>query len=428
MKKLILQLIIIFLLYSCSSTQRVAQLANKNLFSHKVTETSHIGISIFNPATGRYLYNHQAKKYFVPASNVKIVTCYAAMKYLGDSLKGIQYDEKQNLIIVEPTGDPTFLHPDFAFQPVYRLLEKQQHILINTENWSDQSLGSGWSWDDYNDAYMTEKSPMPVYGNMIHWRKSGPQGNVDSNTVADKAGLIACPSLFQDSLYQGQEIGRLTDTFDIIRNRGSNQFLLNPADKIFQSRKIPFVTNGIETTRKLLRDTIKTDIRTSFYTLDQRKIIYSQPTDSVLKIMMHQSDNFLAEQLLLMVSNEQLKTMNTERITDTLLQSALSDFPQKPRWADGSGLSRYNLFTPQDFVFLLNKMNNEFGINRLKGILPTSNEGTLKNYFLADSSSIYAKTGSLSGVVALSGYLYTKKISCYYFLYWLITIRRRQQK
>ena len=124
---------------------------------------------------------------------------------------------------------------------------------------------------------------------------------------------------------------------------------------------------------------------------------------------MHRSDNFFAGQLLLMVGNEVLGVMDDGQIIDTLLKTDLDDLPQKPRWVDGSGLSRYNLFTPQDFVFLLNKMKNEFGMERMKNILPTGNEGTLANYYKADSGFIYAKTGSMSGIVSLSGYIYTHK-------------------
>ena len=125
--------------------------------------------------------------------------------------------------------------------------------------------------------------------------------------------------------------------------------------------------------------------------------------------MMHNSDNFFAEQTLLMASNEHLGYMNDEAIIDTLLKTDLKDVPQQPRWVDGSGLSRYNLFTPQSFVYILNKMKNEFGLERLKVILPTGGQGTLKNYYTADSNFIYAKTGSMSNQVTLSGYLITKK-------------------
>ena len=125
--------------------------------------------------------------------------------------------------------------------------------------------------------------------------------------------------------------------------------------------------------------------------------------------MMHRSDNFFAEQSLLMVSNERLGVMNDAKIIDTILKTDFKDLPQKPRWADGSGLSRYNLFTPQDFVSILNKMKNEFGMERIKVIFPTGGEGTISSYYKTDSNYIFAKTGTLSGVVALSGFLYTKK-------------------
>ena len=48
-------------------------------------------------------------------------------------------------------------------------------------------------------------------------------------------------------------------------------------------------------------------------------------------------------------------------------------------------------------------------MERIKRVLPTGGEGTLKSYYIRDSNYVYAKTGTLSGVVALSGYLYTRK-------------------
>jgi D-alanyl-D-alanine carboxypeptidase/D-alanyl-D-alanine-endopeptidase (penicillin-binding protein 4) len=110
-----------------------------------------------------------------------------------------------------------------------------------------------------------------------------------------------------------------------------------------------------------------------------------------------------------MVSNHLMGIMNEAKIIDTLLKTDFIDLPQKPRWVDGSGLSRYNLFSPQDFVTILNKMANDFGMERLRQIFPTGGEGTMRNYFRADSNYIFAKTGTLSGVVSLSGLLYTRK-------------------
>ncbi len=137
-------------------------------------------------------------------------------------------------------------------------------------------------------------------------------------------------------------------------------------------------------------------------------LIYSQPSDSLYKITMHRSDNFFADQILLMVSNKHLGFMNDNRIIDTILKKELADLPQKPRWVDGSGLSRYNLFTPQSFVYILNKMKNEFGFERIKNILPTGGTGTLRNFYLTEAGTFFAKTGTLSNNVALSGFLLTQ--------------------
>ena len=78
----------LLILTSCSVTKQIAQSAKEDVLDAKALQTAHVGISIFDPSTNKYLYNYQGDKYFVPASNTKLPTCYAAMKYLGDSLVG----------------------------------------------------------------------------------------------------------------------------------------------------------------------------------------------------------------------------------------------------------------------------------------------------------------------------------------------------
>jgi len=148
--------------------------------------------------------------------------------------------------------------------------------------------------------------------------------------------------------------------------------------------------------------------------IDSNKIIrtfvlHSQPSDSLFTPMMKWSDNFFAEQTLLMASNEKLGYMSDRDVIDFLLTNDLKAIPQMPKWVDGSGLSRYNLFTPQSFVFVLNQLNNEFDFDRIKNILPTGGEGTLSSLYKTEAGFIFAKTGTLSNNCALSGYLITKK-------------------
>ena len=84
--------------------------------------------------------------------------------------------------------------------------------------------------------------------------------------------------------------------------------------------------------------------------------------------------------------------------------------PHPPRWVDGSGLSRYNLFTPESIVWLLRKMRSEYGENRIFGLLAQPGApGTLQGWSLnVPRPWLYAKTGTLSNNHNLSGYLKTR--------------------
>ncbi|MGZ8516327.1 MAG: D-alanyl-D-alanine carboxypeptidase/D-alanyl-D-alanine-endopeptidase [Chitinophagaceae bacterium] len=395
------------LLASCSVQKKIAKSANIDLLNVAALQTAHVGISIYEAATNKFWYDYQGDKYFVPASNTKIPTCYAAMKYLGDSLVGLKYvtlgKNNNKDIWVQATGDPTLLHPDFVKQPVIEFFKKDTAVLFTLATngqWKDNAYGSGWSWNDYDASYMAERSLFPVYGNVIRfYGKNDGINIIPANIEMGYSGIVAAsPFSLQKKKYS------------FSRARDKNLFLWQDTEGDLKYEEIPFITSEMKTI-ELLQDTVRGLKLTlsSNISLTNPKLIYSQPTDSLLKPMMHRSDNFFAEQSLLMVSNEVLGMMNDAKIIDTLLKTDLKDLPQRPGWVDGSGLSRYNLFTPQDFVFILNKMKNEFGMERIKTILPTGGEGTISNYYKTDSGFIYVKTGTLSGVVALSGFLYTKK-------------------
>src|SRR5829696_5295491 len=78
----------IILASSCSLQKQISRSATKYLLEDSALLTAHAGISIYEPASNKYWYNFQGDRYFIPASNIKLPTCYAAMKYLGDSLVG----------------------------------------------------------------------------------------------------------------------------------------------------------------------------------------------------------------------------------------------------------------------------------------------------------------------------------------------------
>ncbi len=385
--------------YSCTVNKQVSKAATTILLKDSAVATGHIGICIYEPATNKYWYNYNSSHYFIPASNTKLFTLYAGMKYLGDSLVGLRYQTQKmgTEIITEitPTGDPTLLLSEFKNQPVVDFLRGQKKIVINRLQYLNP-LGMGWAWDDYQETFMAPRSTFPMYGDVVRIKWN----NKDSLSIVPK--------------YFHKE-SEMTDTFDsgfnLIKKKGSNHLIFTSGDD--KSKSTTFESDLL-TGIKLLEDTLPNlDITYTngviINTDRKNRIIHSQPSDSLFKPMMHRSDNFFAEQTLLMASNEYLGYMSDAKIIDTVLKTDLKDVPQRPKWVDGSGLSRYNLFTPQSFVYILNKMKNEFGFERMKTILPTGGEGTLNSYYKKEAGFIYAKTGTLSNNCALSGYLITNK-------------------
>ncbi len=395
----------------------------KQFLENKELRTAHVGVYVYDDSLKKIIADYQSDKYFVPASNTKLFSLYAGMKYLGDSLMGVRYTENDTALWIIPTGDPTFLHPDFQSQPVSDLMKKTHKKIYLVDNgFPETPLGPGWAWDDYNDDYSVERSQFPVYGNFIRWtqQKSAFRSNpaFPETATVSSSPEISWPVRFNpDSLPKTFLVKRLID---------SNVFTIRLGNETDISQDVPYVTYNMKSAVELLRDTIGKPVylkiptyitSTAYDAADDIRLgafitpstVHSRPVDSVFMPMMFRSDNFFAEQTLLMVSFERLGLMKDEKIIDTLLKGPLADLPQKPSWVDGSGLSRFNLFTPQDFVTLLIKFKNEFGMDRMKRILPTGGKGTLKNHYLAGNGYVFAKTGSMTGVICLSGYIYTVK-------------------
>jgi D-alanyl-D-alanine carboxypeptidase/D-alanyl-D-alanine-endopeptidase (penicillin-binding protein 4) len=259
---------------------------------------------------------------------------------------------------------------------------------------------------------MTERSAFPVYGNQIHWyqeksKKENPSYPGDTVDVF----IYSNPEVDWSVNFSSTKKNR----FEVKRDQYQNEFTLFEGSQSSASTSIPYITKGIETGISLLKDSLGKTITLADESIVKKfsslksDTVFSQPTDSLLKIMMHRSDNFYADQCLEMVSQLRFQKMDETALINNLLSTDLSGFPQKPRWVDGSGLSRYNLFSPDDMVYILNKIKSEQPWERIKTIFPTVGTGTLTRFESKNGKFIYAKTGSMGGVMNLSGYIYTVK-------------------
>ncbi|MBC9795183.1 D-alanyl-D-alanine carboxypeptidase/D-alanyl-D-alanine-endopeptidase [Sinomicrobium weinanense] len=384
------------LISGCGSTKSVRI---KKYFDTAFFERQFVGFTLYDPQSGKTLYNYQGGKYFTPASNTKIFTLYTALHLLPDSIPALHYNTDGDTLYIEGTGNPVFLHPYFGEKAALDFLaNREEPIALYTDNFYDDKFGPGWSWGDYAYYYSPERNAFPVYGNVLTAYRDG-----------GKTKIV--PESFRNNI-------RKKDKQHRPRSLTENTFYL--PENLKDTLEIPFVTSP-ERVRELLSDTLKKDISLTHTPLPvYKKTLYSIPSDSVYRRMMHVSDNFLAEQLLLMSAQAVSDSLNARNAIDRALDSLLPDIPQKPRWVDGSGLSRYNLFTPESMVYILNRLYRELPRERLFTLFPAGGQsGTLKNSYKSENDIpyLYAKSGTLSNNHNLSGYILTKSGKILVFSY-----------
>jgi D-alanyl-D-alanine carboxypeptidase/D-alanyl-D-alanine-endopeptidase (penicillin-binding protein 4) len=351
---------------------------------------------LYDPEQKKELYAFQSDNYFTPASNTKIFTFYTSLIILGDSVPGLRYIESADSLIFSGTGDPSLLYENiydsgktFAF-----LSNSNKKLFLAEGNFYTNALGSGWSWDDLPYTYSSERSALPVYGNYFMLQQTG-------SIIKTQPAYFSFNITIKDSV----------DKPLVEREMGSNKLNFHPAQRAGKNQwRTPFKTSA-ELTAKLLSDTLKKEVilinRKPLYSA---RTLYSIPVDSLYKEMMQESDNFIAEQLLITCAGVLSDSLKPEVAIAYMKKNHLADLPDEPIWVDGSGLSRYNLFTPRSIVKLWEKIYERVPRERLFPLLAIGGKtGTVKRWYKNEPPYLYGKTGTLTNNHCLSGYLVTKK-------------------
>ncbi len=378
----------LLLISSCSVQKQITK-----GFSDSKSHAYYTGLMVYNPEKKETLISYNADKFFTPASTVKLFTLYTSLHFLPDSIATISYHETADTLYIKPMADPSFLHDSLPNKTYHFLANQEKPISVISDTFSDFIYGDGWQWDDYQFYYMPEKSLFPIYGNVALLR--------DQKII---------PSIFQSRLKE-------TELIDFNRDYFENNFYYNPNFKA-KNRKIPFKTS-MEMSLRLLSDTLHKPVYVSKnYSLQNLNPYISSPIRPMYGRLMNESENFIAEHLFLLISKKESNEYKVSNSITLALDSLFTDIPQKPRWVDGSGLSRYNLFTPHSMVYLLDKLQLKLGKNEAKNYLPKNGEGgSLQKWYPSDKAFLFAKTGSVSNNHSLCGYLITKKGTFLIFSY-----------
>ncbi|MGX7686113.1 D-alanyl-D-alanine carboxypeptidase/D-alanyl-D-alanine endopeptidase [Flectobacillus roseus] len=390
-------------LTACQTSKLSSKKLGKLLSESSTFSQNHTGFVLYDLSEQKEIFNYQGNRYFQPASNTKILTYYVSQRTLGDSLPALKYVTNADSLIIWGTGDPSFLSPSMPASKVLDFLKNSpQKIYFSANNFTGKHYGPGWAWDDYNDDYASEITPLPIHGNVVGFKANG-------------NSLIANPAYFQDKIVSVKS----ANNFGVTRVESNNTFEIpqGKAPKANFEQEVPFKTSNKLTTELLASVVGKPVTLIDAPLRSSAKTLMSLPVDTVFARMLHVSDNMMAEHLMLMCGQILAGELNVKKGIEKAKTNYLNTLPDAITWVDGSGLSRYNMITPRDLVMVLRQMYQEVPQEKLFKVFPAVGQsGTLKSLMpKTDKPFIFAKSGSFSNNYNLSGYLVTEqgKVLCF---------------
>ena len=394
-----------------------------------------VGVVVKNSDNEIY-YKRNANKHFIPASNAKLFTCTAAMLDLGKDFKYTTAFKLYKSLInnrtlngnlyIKFTGDPSYTRDDLH-QNLMQLMQLgiksiRGNILLDNTNYSDSHYAPGISYDDLGLSYAAPVSSIILDGNLLHLDIQG------GNNVGSSAEILWGPQnryfKIDNNIVTVAKSYNEDDNADISIQMDNNNHieLTGTISTNYKKEKVAAIKNPF----KYAGDVIEAELRKCNIRFDKKIIAGKTPpnTDPVvvnasdplpvlIKHALKGSDNLYVDSFL--------KTMGAQRngigtykvglrvLAETIGQLTNINFENLQLY-DGSGLSRYNLVTPEQITDLLTAVyNNEELSGYIIDALPVSGkDGTLKDRMKSKKikGHVKAKTGSMGGISALSGYIF----------------------
>ena len=410
-------------LYKMEGSPSLISKINKIIKESEIDVT--MSIQVISLKDDKIIYDYNSQKLLMPASTNKLYTSAAALHFLG---KNHHFEtnvlSKKNNLILKGGGDP-----DLSIKQLDSLaLEiSKKHKIIDTLFIDDSFLdslnyGEGWMWDEGPWWYAAPISALSVNDNCIDFYVSpGEKGKIASVNYFPETSYIRIRNesfTVQDSVVSKLKIDR-----DWVSNK--NNFYIYgeiidtaKVDTFYRNISDPSNFTGIIFKELLNQRGVKVkhvSLNPSQYN-DYNNLVKHKSLPLLLsaKNLMNESDNLTAELFV-----KSIGAMDTIPGTwDTGLDSIKSFLAEKVlidtaniKLADGSGVSRYNLTSSAQLISLLKWMYNSEYKDDFISTLPGGGweNSTLKKRLTNEGELVRAKTGGLSGVRNLAGYIKSKK-------------------
>ena len=422
MKKLLgLSLALIIGLYG--AVVSAAESIDKVIKSSNINKSA-VSVSVRNLETGKKIYELNSLKPVNPASTQKLVTFAVALDTLGkDYVFSTElYKSTNNDLYLRLAGDPYLTSKDlknlFSTAKSKNIIEPKT-LYIDDYVLDSSYWGEGWQWDD-------DLNPlMPKFGSY----------NLDLNIIkvfikptafnspADIYTEVFYPIGFVNLVTTGRE-----NKVTLRHNETISHNLLEANGTVKELTSIRIPVNNIKMYFKLRLEEAISDSKILYYgKIYQKKLpqtniylvdkIEHPLTDAAVSILKN-SDNMIAETVFKIAGGKYVN--NTGSINSAILM--LNNFCERNniktsdiKIVDGSGVSKNNLMTADFMTGFLVAESKLPDFETFKASMASPGEGTLQNRMLYLGDELKAKTGTLSDVSAMAGYIKTRQGNEYAF-------------
>jgi len=416
------------------------------------------GVLIQTSLGSHTLYSYNAQQYFVPASNAKLLTTAAVLHHLGSQfrIRTSVYGSGDGALRVVGRGDPSFTDTqltELAIQLSRQGIRQVNQLIGEDDYFRGPAVNPNWEWGDIQADYGASINSLILNQNavvltLLPQALGQPLRAVWGDpTEATRWRLendaVTAGSESQTSLNVNRDIGG--PVLQITGQLGINSqpeavalAVLDPAAHFLRHFRRALTTEGITVRQAVVKidsrnvnadtrrstqmsDLISLYLRPS--TVRELAAIESPPLSQLLVETNQNSNNLYAEALLRIlavsakpslgakVSNTLIAKDPTDELGLRVVKATLTDLGVNPAsyvLADGSGLSRHNLVSPEAITQTLRAMAHSPEAAVYRASLPVAGiSGTLQNRFRNTPAQgiLQAKTGTLDGVIAISGYL-----------------------
>ncbi|MCC5615903.1 D-alanyl-D-alanine carboxypeptidase/D-alanyl-D-alanine-endopeptidase [Nostoc sp. CHAB 5836] len=387
------------------------------------------GILVQPVSTGETLYSRDAQKYFTPASNLKLLTTAAALQELGANfrIRTSIYHNGNGVLRVVGRGDPSL--SDTQLQKLAQQLKQKgitqiQRLIADDSYIQGDIVNPTWEWEDVQSDYGAPVNSFILNQNIFSLKLVPQAVGKSLQVVWTDAGEAKQWRIINQSVTVAQNQPSYINITRELSGTGlriQGQLTTNSEPSLID---LPVVDPNYYFLRRF-RAALATEKITLGQILvvnggvNQEEIAFveSPPLSELLMETLQNSNNLYAEALLraLAVKKLRVKNQTSADVGLEVVKASLTKLGVEPAnyiLVDGSGLSRRNLVTPEAFVQTLRAIARTSTAYIYRASLPVAGKsGTLKNRFQDTPAEgiVQAKTGTLTGVVSLSGYLNAPK-------------------